>query len=100
MECLIDQLLNLQKENKVTLSPTIREELVGEAGRNRGKYGTQIVVKKLKQAAQELRQNENIIIRRGDKSSVYVIMDKEDYFNKMDNILNNTSKFQKLMKRS
>ena len=48
--------------------------------------------------AKELRNNPDIIIRKGDKSAVYVVMKKEEYFEKMDNILLNTSKFQRLNK--
>ena len=96
IECLIDNLLSLQNENKITLSPTIREDLIGESGRNRGSYRSQILTSEMKQAAKELREKEDIIIRRGDKSAVYVIMDKDVYMNKMDTILNNPAKFQRL----
>ncbi|XP_076047074.1 uncharacterized protein LOC143028606 [Oratosquilla oratoria] len=44
-------------------------------------------------AAKELREAEDNIIRRGDKASAFVILDKEDYISKMDNMLEDTSKF-------
>ncbi|KAK4322769.1 hypothetical protein Pmani_006437 [Petrolisthes manimaculis] len=94
IECLIDQLLNLRKEKKVAISPTICEELVGEAGPVRGTFQSHLLTRELKQAAKELRQHEDIIIRKGDKSSVYVIMDKDTYFNKLDGILGIPYKFQ------
>ena len=97
-ECLIDQLLTLQSEDKVTLSPTLREELIGEAGRDRGNFRSQVLTKELKDAAKELRENNDIIIRRGDKAAVYVILDKNTYLEKMDGILNNPAKFQRLQK--
>ena len=98
VECLIDRLLALQNERKVTLSPTIREDLIGESGRDRGNYRSQILTRELKDAAKELREREDIIIRKGDKSAVYVILDKDIYINKMDTILGNPTKFQRLQK--
>ena len=98
IECLIDKLLTLKNENKVTLSSTIREELIGEAGRSRGHFKSQILNQELKTAARELREREDIIIRKGDKAAVYVIMDKESYLSKMDEILQDTRKFQRLQK--
>ena len=98
IECLIDQLLTLQHENKVTLAPTIKEELIGEAGRTRGNYRSQLLTKELKDAAKELRNHNDIIIRKGDKAAVYVILDKDAYLEKMDRILSDSSKFEKLQR--
>ena len=60
IECLIDRLLTLQNERKVTLSPTIRVDLIGESGRDRGNYRSQILTRELKDAAKELRERERI----------------------------------------
>ena len=98
IECLIDQLLTLQNERKVTLSPTIKEDLIGESGRVRGNYRSQILTRDMKNAAKELRERDDIIIRKGDKSAVYVVMDKDNYFDKMDTILSNPAKFQRLQR--
>ncbi|XP_076037857.1 uncharacterized protein LOC143023221 [Oratosquilla oratoria] len=98
IENLIDQLLTLQHENRVTLSTTIRQELVGEAGRTRGNFRSTLLTPDLKKAAKELREREDIIIRKGDKAAVYVIMDKTSYLEKMDTILENPAKFQRLQK--
>ena len=97
-EVVIDKLLQLQEENVVTLTPTVVDELVGESGRQRGSFRSNILTKDLKEAAEQLRSNKDIIVRRGDKSAVYVIMDTEEYNEKMDRILGDTNKFQKLQK--
>ena len=47
-------------------------------------------------AAKELRENKYIIIRRRDKSSIYVIMNRNEYDDKLDTILNDESKLLKL----
>ena len=45
-----------------------------------------------------IRDNKDIIIRRADKSSIYVILDRDVYFNKLDSILSDTSKFKVITK--
>ena len=97
-EVLIDRLLRLQEENVVTLSSTVVDELVGESGRQRGSFRSNILTKDLKEAAEQLRKDKDIIVRKGDKAAVYVIMDTDEYNEKMDRILGDTSKFQKLNK--
>ena len=95
-EILIDKLLHLHCQRKVTLSPTVVHDLVEESKVDRNHYHTKVLTKRLKAAAKSLRDNNSIIIRRADKSSVYVIMNKDQYFEKMDGILNDESKFQRL----
>ena len=95
-EILIEKLLRLEKEKKVALSHTIVQELIGESGRDRNKYHSRILSKKLKEAAKSLRENDGIIVRRGDKSSIFVIMNRPEYNNKLDTILGDESKFMKL----
>jgi len=43
-----------------------------------------------------LKSNPDIIIRKADKTNLYVILDREDYKNKLDDILNDESKFTPL----
>ncbi|XP_066963228.1 uncharacterized protein [Macrobrachium rosenbergii] len=52
----------------------------------------------MREAAKGLRSKLDIIIRKGDKSSVYVVMKQSDYFEKIGRILLETSKFQHLTK--
>ena len=97
-EALIEQLLKLRDEGKIEINPTAIDELVGEAGRQRGNYRSNIINKEMIEAAKELRSNPDIIIRKGDKAAVYVIMKKTEYNEKMDGILLDVSKFQRLEK--
>ena len=46
------------------------------------------------QAIKSLRRNEKILITRPDKGSGVVILNKNDYVTKMENILNDASKFE------
>ena len=47
-----------------------------------------------------MRNNQNIIIRKADKSNIYVILNKEDYLTKIDSILSDNTKFQKINRDS
>ena len=47
-------------------------------------------------ALQNLRKNKNIVIQKSDKGNSVVVVDKADYLDKMDNLLNDTRKFEKL----
>ena len=46
-------------------------------------------------ALQNLRKNKNIVIQKSDKGNSVVTVDKTDYLDKMDNLLNGTRKFEK-----
>ncbi|XP_066974323.1 uncharacterized protein [Macrobrachium rosenbergii] len=52
----------------------------------------------MREAGKELCSDPDIIKWKGDKPSVYVVMKKSDYFEKMERILLDTSKFQHLTK--
>ena len=46
-------------------------------------------------ALQNLRKNKNIVIQKSDKGNSIVVVDKADYLDKMENLLNDTQKFEK-----
>ena len=56
------------------------------------------IPKELLDAAKSLRNINDITIRKADKSSMYVILKKEDYISKINNILSDTSKFKQINK--
>ena len=45
---------------------------------------------------QNLRKNENMVIQKSDKGNSAVVVDKADYLDKMENLLNDTRKFEKI----
>ena len=49
-------------------------------------------------AAKALKTNNEIVLRKADKSSTYVILDKVDYYNKLNTILSDETKFSKIKK--
>ena len=50
----------------------------------------------LREAAKSLRNNSGIVIRKADKSSIYALLDKSEYLDKIDHILSDQSKFSKI----
>ena len=96
IETLIDSLLNLQHTGKITLSNTVVEELVGEAGRVRGSFRSNLLTPRLRAAARSLRNRDNLIIRKADKAAAFVLMYRDDYNHKMNQILGDSSKFERL----
>ena len=47
-------------------------------------------------ALQNLLKNKNIFIQKSDKGNSVVVLDKADYLDKIDNLLNDTRKFEKI----
>ena len=47
-------------------------------------------------ALQNLCKNKNVVIQKSDKGNSVVAVDKADYLDKMDNLLNDTRKFEKI----
>ena len=98
IEVLIDDVLELQKSGKVTISDTLIPNLLAESGKTRGSTKSRILNKTLMTAAKELRENNDIVIRRADKSAVYVILAREEYLRKMNEILSDPTKFRRTTK--
>ena len=98
IETLYQNLLNLEKENVITMNPNIADQLRSEGTKHRNKSNRSIISPSLKEAASELKKNENIVIKRADKTAVYVIMNKNDYMSKLNQITNDTTKFKELKK--
>ena len=97
-EILFQNLLDLKDRNAIEINPTLSDQLRAESNKHRNPKYHSIITPKLKQAAKSLKDNREIIIRRADKSSLYVILNKSDYMNKIDNILQDQSKFKPIKK--
>ena len=62
----------------------------------RGSSKSGVIQKRHFEAAKALRDNDDIILRRADKASMFVILPKDEYLTKMDAILGDQSKFKKI----
>ena len=99
LENLYQDICRLREQNRLHVNPDIQHELRAESIKNRGGLKAPSLAPRLRRAAQELRDNEDIIIRRADKSSVFVILNREDYFSKTDEILSDRTKFKRISKK-
>ncbi|XP_076045811.1 uncharacterized protein LOC143028055 [Oratosquilla oratoria] len=81
---------------KEKASPDIQHELVTEASRKRGSYTSHVLERRHRDAAKSLRDREGITVRRADKAAMFVLIPTDEYLSKLDRILADETKFQKL----
>ena len=98
LELLYENLLNLQNNKVVDLSVDLRDQLRAVGSRSKGHNESSILTPELKKAAKSLRENPDIVVRRADKSTTFVILNREDYREKIKNLLSDASKFKKITK--
>ena len=82
IELLYQSIEKQEKSGKVTVNPNLKERLLGESTIKRSHERGKVLTKAHREAAAELRNNPNIVIRRADKSNVYVILDRDEYLQK------------------
>jgi uncharacterized protein (DUF1778 family) len=93
LELLYESLLKLKNENKIEINPKLKDQLRAEATKQRGTSASPILTPALHEAAKNLRDNDQIVIREADKSNLIVILDKTEYLSKINYILSADSKF-------
>ena len=98
LEVMYQSLLKLEEKEVITINPNLADQLKNEGTKKRYKRHNTILTPPLKKAAENLKNNENITIRKADKSSVYVILNKDEYISKVDTILADTTKFKCIQK--
>ena len=96
LEVLYNNLIDLEKENKIAINPRIVDLLAAESSKHRNAHFVSKVTPQLREAAKSLRNNPNLIIRKAEKSSVYVLMNRGDYLDKLNAILSDNTKFQRI----
>ena len=96
LEMLYESLIDLERNNKIVINPDLKDQLRGESTRRRSYSESKLMTPELKEAAKQLRENPDIVIKKADKSNIFVIINKEEYLQKVNNILNDTSKFEKI----
>ena len=97
LEILYSKLLDLENKNKINIEPRLNQLLAAESHKHRNpRTNNNVITPQLREAAKTLRNNPEITIRKADKSSTYVIIDKKEYVNKINDILKDTTKFQKI----
>ena len=98
LEILYEGLLDLQTQKIVQISPELQAQLRAEGARQPPNSNSTLLTPELRAAAKSLRENHNIVIRRADKSTTFVILNRDDYRKKIQDVLKDGSKFQKISK--
>lgn len=93
LEILYESLISLQNRDKVTINPDLKEQLRNEATIRRSNNSSRLLTPRLRTAAKQLRDNKDIVIRRADKSNIFVLLNATDYNQKIEEILNDSTKF-------
>ena len=98
MELLYQNLVKMEKDQKIVTNPRLKELMSAEATKHRNVKHKSIITPELKTAAKNLKSNDDLIIRKADKTSIYVLLNKNDYISKIDDILKDPAKFKKISK--
>ena len=99
IEILYQNILKLRDNKVISVKPEFRDLLKAEAIKNRyNKKQPTLLTHQLKTAAKELRNHPNITIKKADKTNIFVVLNKTDYHSKLQNILDDHTKFKKLNK--
>ena len=78
------------------MHPDLKGQIAGEGSKLRGSDHIKLVTKKLREAAKQLKEDPRIVVRRADKTPCFVILDKEEYNEKLNKISSDETKFQKI----
>lgn len=100
LELLYCSILERESEGVVTVNDNLKDLLRAESTKRRDYTKSQILTKDLNDTAKSLKANEEIVIRKADKANVFIILDKSDYKEKLDKILEDKSKFKKTSKNT
>ena len=93
LELLYESILKLESQDKISVHPDLKGQLAGEGSKLRGTDHSKILTKELREAGKQLKEDPRIIIRRADKASIFVVLNREDYNKKLNNILSDDTKF-------
>lgn len=96
LELLYCSIIKLENDGIVRVNKNLRDLLRAESTKHRDYNQSKILNQDLQNAAKSLRTIEDIIIRKADKANIFVILNKSDYKEKLDKILNDKNKFVQL----
>ena len=80
------------------MHPDLRGQLAGEGSKLRGSDCSKLFTKDLREAAKQLKEDPRIVVRRADKTACFVILDEEEYNEKLNRILSDETKFKRISK--
>ena len=78
----------------MTIHENLKLQLLSESTKCRHLKPSQILSKEMFKAAKDLKNHPDIIVRRADKSSLFVGMNRAEYKAKLDQIVSDSAKFK------
>lgn len=89
-----------EKNNKVRIEnhEYLKSKLKSFGLKNNKDYNNDLLTKDQHNTLRELKKDERIIIRKADKSNVFVVMERQDYCDKISNLIADPNKFEKIDK--
>ncbi|XP_068229709.1 uncharacterized protein [Palaemon carinicauda] len=96
MELLLDSILNFQECGALWTTDALQQLLLTEALTDRGRYTNGIVSKEMRAAAKELKRIADVTVRRADKTAAFVLISTHEHHKKLDAILTDLTKFERL----
>ena len=93
LEKLFHDIENLKRDGFVNVNANVKDQLKAEGTKNRSRNRNSVLPARLQTAAKQLRNNPGIVIRKADKSNAYVIVNRNDYQDKLDQLISDESKF-------
>lgn len=91
---LFDDLCELERNGEIRVDPNTRELLQAESVKRRHRAQRGILTPELREAAKQLKENGELVVRRADKSETYVLLNKDTYLQKCKTVLQDRSKFK------
>ena len=98
LESLYNTLTGLENQRQIEMNPAIVTQLATEGTKHRNTPYKSTLRKELKVAAKDLKDNLSIVIRKADKSPIYVLRDRDEYLKKLNVILSDKEKFKLITK--
>ena len=96
IELLYQRLIEMSEKGTVVINNALADSLRHESNKIRFNHNTVLLTATQREACKALRSDEDIVIRKADKSSIYVNLNREDYKNKLYDILKDQSKFARI----
>ena len=98
IELLYQDIVELKQKKIIKTHPEINDLLKAESiiNRQNSHKNNTLLNHNLKEAANQLRTHPDIIIKKADKTNIYVILNKSEYNSKLQAILNDDTKFKKV----
>ncbi|XP_064109650.1 uncharacterized protein LOC135217617 [Macrobrachium nipponense] len=96
IELLLDSIQQLETRDFVQTTDALQPLLLAEALMERGLHTSGIFTREMREAAKELKAKEDITVQRADNTAAFVLIKTEKYHEKLDAILSDSSKFERL----